>query len=103
MAGVEPLSEREEELWRAVMRVIRVLPRHLDSDLARNAGLTASEYIALMSLSEASNRELRMSDLAEAAGLSASRTTRLVDSLQERGLLKKSVSSSDARATVARP
>jgi len=35
----------------------------------------------LMHLSEASNRELRMADLAEATGLSASRTTRLVGDL----------------------
>jgi len=33
--------------------------------------MTASEYTTLMMLSEAPNRELRMSDLASATGLSA--------------------------------
>ena len=89
MARTEPLSPAEEALWRALMRIVKALPRNLDSDLIRGAGLTASEYSTLMHLSEAPNRELRMSDLANAAGVSASRTTRVVDDLQSRSLVKK--------------
>ncbi len=73
MATVEPLSPTEEELWRAVMRIVKVIPRDLDSDLIRDAGLTASDYTTIMHLSEAPNRELRMADLATATDLSASR------------------------------
>lgn len=102
MATVEPLSPTEEALWRAVMRIIKVIPRHLDNDLIRGAGLTSSEYTTIMNLSEAPNRELRMADLANATGLSPSRTTRLVDDLQSRGLVTKTASSSDARGNVAR-
>ena len=102
MAGTEPLSQAEEALWRALMRIVKSLPRNLDSDLMRGAGLTAGEYSALMHLSEAPNRELRMSDLANAAGVSASRTTRLVDDLQTRSLVKKVASSSDARGNIAK-
>ena len=102
MATVEPLSPTEETLWRAVMRIVKVIPRHLDSDLMRGVGLTASEYTTIMHLSEAPNRELRMADLANATDLSASRMTRLVDDLQSRGLVTKTASSSDARGNVAR-
>jgi DNA-binding MarR family transcriptional regulator len=102
MARTEPLSPPEEALWRALMRVVKALPRNLDSDLIRDAGLTASEYSTLMHLSEAPNRELRMNDLANAAGVSASRTTRLVDDLQSRSLVKKVASSSDARGNIAK-
>jgi DNA-binding MarR family transcriptional regulator len=84
------------------MRVITGLPSRLDADLVRGAGLTASEYATLTNLSDAPNHELRMTDLAKATGLSASRTTRLVDGLQERGLLAKVASSADARSTRAR-
>src|ERR1700681_2718122 len=100
--GLEPLSATEEKLWRATMRIARVLPRGLDADLVRGAGLTASEYTIIMSLSEAPNRELRMTDLANTAWLSASRTTRLVDDLQSRGWVTKVASRSDARGNVAR-
>ena len=84
------------------MRLIKVLPRYLDTDLVRGAGLTASEYTTLMHLSEAPNRELRMTELSYATGLSASRTTRLVDDLQSRGLVIRAASASDGRGTVAR-
>jgi DNA-binding MarR family transcriptional regulator len=102
MATVKPLSPSEEALWRAVMRIVKVIPRHLDGDLIRGAGLTASEYTTIMQLSEGPNRELRMADLANATNLSASRMTRLVDDLQSRGLVTKTASSSDARGNVAR-
>jgi DNA-binding MarR family transcriptional regulator len=102
IATDEPLSATEEAVWRALMRIVKVLPRHLDSDLTRGAGLTASEYTTIMHLSEAPNRELRMADLANATDLSASRMTRLVDDLQSRGLVTKTASSSDARGNVAR-
>jgi DNA-binding MarR family transcriptional regulator len=102
MVTVGSLSPAEEELWRAVMRIVKVIPRHLDSDLVRGAGLTASEYTTIMHLSEAPNRELRMAELASATDLSASRMTRLVDGLQSRGLVTKTASSSDARGNVAR-
>jgi DNA-binding MarR family transcriptional regulator len=102
MATIEPLSPAEEEVWRAVMRIVKVIPRHLDNDLIRGAGLTASDYTTIMHLSEAPNRELRMADLAAATDLSASRMTRLVDDLQSRGLVTKTASSADARGNVAR-
>jgi DNA-binding MarR family transcriptional regulator len=102
MASIGPLSPAEESLWRALMRIVKALPRHLDSDLIRGCGLTASEYTTIMHLSEGPHRELRMNDLATATGLSASRTTRLVDDLQLRGLVTKTASSTDARGNVAK-
>jgi DNA-binding MarR family transcriptional regulator len=102
MTKAASLSPAEETLWRAIMRIVKVLPRHLDSDLMHGIGLSASDYTTLMHLSEAPNRELRMSDLASATGLSASRMTRLVDDLQSRSLVTKVASSTDARGNVAR-
>ena len=84
------------------MRIVKVVPRQLDSDLLRGAGVSASEYTTIMHLSEAPNRELRMADLANATGLSPSRTTRIVDELQARGLVTKTASYADARGNVAR-
>jgi DNA-binding MarR family transcriptional regulator len=102
MAKVEPLTATEEAFWRALMRIVLSLPRRLDSDLVRTAGITANEYTTLMCLSEAPRRELRMADLASAAALSASRMTRLVDDLQSRGLVTKRASSEDGRGNIAK-
>jgi DNA-binding MarR family transcriptional regulator len=84
------------------MRIVLALPHRLDLDLVRTVGITANEYTTLMCLSEAPNRELRMADLANAAALSASRMTRLVDDLQDRGLVTKRASSEDGRGNVAK-
>jgi DNA-binding MarR family transcriptional regulator len=102
VTAVDPLSSSEEVLWRAMMRIVKVMPRVLDSDLIKGAGLTASEYTTIMHLSEAPNRELRMADLASATGLSASRMTRLVHGLQLSGFVTKTASSIDARGNVAK-
>jgi len=54
-----------------------------------------------MNLSEAERREMRMTDLASATGLSPSRITRLVDDLQCRGFVSKRRSADDGRGNVA--
>jgi len=102
VARVKRLNPDEEALWRALMRIVLTLPRQLDSDLVRSTGLGASEYKVLMNLSEAPDRTLRMAVLANAAGLSPSRTARVVDSLESRGLVTKRSSSEDRRSFLAR-
>ena len=102
MTRVDLLSATEEALWRSLMRVALSLPRRLDSDLVQAMGITANEYLTLMSLSEAPGRELRMTILAKETALSASRMTRLVDELQSRGLVTKRASTEDGRGNLAR-
>jgi hypothetical protein len=77
MVKIEPLSPEEEALWRALMRIIKTLPRRLESDLTQGTGLSASEHTTIMHLLEAPARELRMNDLASDTGLSPSRMTTL--------------------------
>lgn len=101
MANLEPMTPTEEMFWRSLMRIVLSLPRLLHDDMVRAAGLTASEYTVIMNLSEAPNRQLRMSDLAIATGLSPSRTTRLVDGLQSHGMVVKRASSADGRSNLA--
>jgi DNA-binding MarR family transcriptional regulator len=101
VANPDPLTTTEEIFWRALMRITLTLPRQLHDDMIRAVGLTASEYTVIMNLSEAPNRQLRMADLASAAGLSASRTTRLVDGLESHGLVTKRASSADGRSNLA--
>ncbi|ONI84149.1 MarR family transcriptional regulator [Actinosynnema sp. ALI-1.44] len=93
----QPLTAREEALWRALARLMVTLPRALDDDLLRNTGLSLTDYSVLMHLSEAEHRQLRMADLATATALSASRITRVVDNLQARGLTEKRRTDSDGR------
>jgi DNA-binding MarR family transcriptional regulator len=101
MAKVMPLNDNEEQLWRALMRVVLGLPRRLDDDLMKACGLSAREYIALVSLSEAPGYRLRMAHLARAAALSPSHMSRLVDDLMSRDLVVKQGNADDQRESVA--
>lgn len=96
-----PLDAEEELLWRALTRLAIALPRHLDADLLQATGLSLTEYAALMTLSEAPHRQLRMAELASASGMSASRITRVVDHLQKQDLITKKRCAGDGRGFIA--
>ncbi len=83
------------------MRLNGALPRLLEEDLVRGAGLSLSEFAVLLVLTEAGTAGRRMSDLAHAGRLSPSRATRVVTELEHRGLVERSRSTGDARGSVA--
>ena len=92
-----PLDAVEERTWRALARFFVVAPRLLDEDLQRGAHMSLSAYTILLHLSEAPGRSLRMTELANRAYLSGSRTTRLVDELIADGLAAKERNAADGR------
>jgi DNA-binding MarR family transcriptional regulator len=96
-----PLDATEEPAWRALARFFVVAPRLLDEDLQRGAHMSLSVYTILMQLSEAPGRTLRMTDLANRAYLSGSRTTRLLDELMAEQLVTKERSAADGRSFYA--
>jgi DNA-binding MarR family transcriptional regulator len=95
--SVQPLDESEEDVVRALLRAVLVLPRLLDADLVREHRLALAEYEVLRHLSEAPKRLLRMSDLAARCELSLSGTTRIVGRLEASGLLKRVTCEQDGR------
>ncbi|WP_256105968.1 MarR family winged helix-turn-helix transcriptional regulator [Streptomyces sp. ODS05-4] len=99
--AMHPLSEEEEAAWRSLARLLTVLPRVLEVDLQKAARISMTEYAVLMSLSEAPDRQLGMSELAARAGVSPSRTSRIVDAFAEQGLITRSRSAGDGRSNVA--
>ena len=96
-----PLSVEEERAWRALMRLLVRLPRAIDEDLLRRSGLSLTRYVVLMRLSETPGHAQRMSDLAESASISASRMTRIVQSMVAEGLVTRRPVTGDARASQA--
>lgn len=94
--ATDPLSTEEEAFLRAGSRALTV-PRALDADLVSGQGMSLSEYTALMHLSEAPGRTLRMSDLASACALSLSGMSRIVDRLDAQGMVERQRSTCDRR------
>jgi DNA-binding MarR family transcriptional regulator len=99
--SVVPLAANEEDFLRAFMRTMVAVPRAFDADLLREQGLSVSEYAALMHLSEAPDRRLRMSDLAGASSLSLSGMTRIVARLEKQDLVRRERCLTDARGWLA--
>jgi DNA-binding MarR family transcriptional regulator len=84
------------------MRAHSVLRRELDAEVLRPRGLTMNDFEALMHLSRADELRLRRVDLVERLMLTPSGVTRLLEGLQEAGLVEDLQCEDDARVTWAR-
>jgi len=100
---VEPrwLDDDEMSTWLRLVAVVELLPGVLDSQLRRDSGLTHFDYYVLAMLSEASERTLRMTALAQRTNSTLPRLSHVVRRLEERGLVSRVPCPEDARATNA--
>ena len=87
--------------WRAFMRAHARLTRGLESELEAADNLPLRSFMVLLELEHAPGRRLRMSDLAEAAGLSRSGLSRLIDRLVSEGLIERAECDDDGRGSFA--
>jgi DNA-binding MarR family transcriptional regulator len=78
-----------------------VLRRELNASLVAQHGLTLSDYGALLLLSRAGEEGMRRIDLAHELQLSPSGITRLLERLEEQGLVGKGACKEDARVSYA--
>ncbi|MGH9046608.1 MAG: MarR family winged helix-turn-helix transcriptional regulator [Acidimicrobiales bacterium] len=96
-----PLCGEEERAWRSLARAFTVVPRVLEAEIHAAHGVTMTEYFVLVHLSEAPDRRLRMSELAERGAMSLSAISRVVDALGRRGLVERERCASDGRGLLA--
>jgi DNA-binding MarR family transcriptional regulator len=95
------LDEEQQRTWRAWLAVSELVPRALDAQLQRDAGISHAAYVVLAMLSEAPGRSRRMSDLARRANQSQSRLSHTVARLEERGWVRRERSTDDGRGNLA--
>jgi len=96
--GLATWSDTHADAWIGLLETHKRLTRALDAELEAEHGLTLSALEALGRLAAAPGRSLRLSALAAACGLSLSRISRIMDSLQARGLVERRPVADDARA-----
>jgi len=96
------LEPAEREAWLRLIAVVELLPGALDAQLRRDAGLTHFEYYVLAMLSEAPERTLRMTSLAQRTNATLPRLSHVVRRLEDRGLVERFPCLEDGRATNAR-
>jgi DNA-binding MarR family transcriptional regulator len=85
-----------------LMRAHTILRRELEAEVLSPRGLTINDFEALMHLFKAFENRLRRVDLVELLMLTPSGVTRLLDGLQEAGLVENLQCNDDARVTWAR-
>jgi DNA-binding MarR family transcriptional regulator len=98
----EWLDESEREAWLRLVAVVELLPGVLDAQLRADAGLTHFEYFVLAMLSEAPERTLRMTTLAQRTNATLPRLSHVVRRLEERGIVERFPCPEDGRVTNAR-
>jgi DNA-binding MarR family transcriptional regulator len=77
------------------------LTRELSASLVEEHGLTINDYGCLLLLSRAGEEGMRRIDLANELRLSPSGITRLLDRLEDQGLVGKGACKEDARVSYA--
>jgi len=95
------LTSEEMHTWRTFLRSHATVTRRLEAELVAEHDLPLASYDVLVQLSEAPDRRLRMTELADRVLLSRSGLTRLADRLERDGLLTRVACPSDARGTLA--
>ena len=102
--AIGPTAESPVELFAfaRLMRAQTVLRRELESEVLTPRGLTFNDFEALAHLAKADDNRLRRVDLVELVMLTPSGVTRLLDGLQEAGLVENVQCKDDARVTWAR-
>jgi DNA-binding MarR family transcriptional regulator len=95
------LDADEQKAWRAWLYSAQLLLDRLDRELNRGAGISHAYYEILVVLSEAPDRMLRMSELADRSLSSRSRLSHAVSRLEERGWIRRQVFEEDARGQLA--
>ena len=83
--------------WRGLLRAHSALVRDLDAELRATHALSLQEYEVLLTLAQAPENRMRMSDLAVSVILSQSGLTRLVDRLAQAGSVERTPCQADRR------
>jgi DNA-binding MarR family transcriptional regulator len=96
------LDSEQMAAWRRLVAVLELLPGVLDGQLRRDAQLTHFEYYVLAMLSEAPDRTLRLTMLAQRTNATLPRLSHVVQRLEDRGLMERFPCPQDRRATNAR-
>jgi DNA-binding MarR family transcriptional regulator len=96
------LSAEEQQVWRNFLTATQTLLSALETQLQHDSGIPHGYYEILVRLSEAPDRALRMTQLAEASTSSKSRLSHAVARLEERGWVERLDCPTDRRGQIAR-
>src|SRR3954463_1719890 len=98
IGGLVQWTDAHAAAWIGLLETHKRLTRELEAELEAEHDLSISSLEVLSRLATAEGRMLRLTTLAGAAGLSLSRVSRILDTLERRGLVERRADVSDTRA-----
>ena len=101
MTDVRWLSNDEQQSWRAYLSSGLLLGERLNRELQEAHGLTMADYEILVRLSEAEDRRLRMTELAQVTLSSKSRLSHQITRMENAGLVRRQECERDRRGYFA--
>lgn len=99
--GLATWSDTHADAWIGLLETHKRLTRALDAELEAEFGLALSGVEVLGRLAAAERRTLKLSALAGETGLSLSRISRIIDTLEARGLVERQTGMFDRRSVEA--
>ncbi|WP_432515267.1 MarR family winged helix-turn-helix transcriptional regulator [Kineococcus sp. SYSU DK001] len=99
--GTRWLDDDEQVTWRVFLSTTQLLLDRFDRQLQHDSGIVLTYYEMLVRLSEAPERSLRMSELAESSLASRSRVSHAVARMEERGWVQRRSCPTDGRGFIA--
>jgi DNA-binding MarR family transcriptional regulator len=97
----EQTVEPAVQAWTRLLRAYASATRLLSAELQEEHGLTLNDYEALLVLSRAEDRRMKRVDLARNLMLTPSGITRLLQGLEDAGLVERAACKTDLRVTYA--
>ena len=101
MAATRWLDDEEMRAWHAFLAAGALVDRRLDQQLKEDAGISHLQYEILVRLAAHGDREMRMTELADAVLNSKSGLTYQVSQLEKAGLVRRRSCTTDDRAVYA--
>src|SRR5579862_3818099 len=101
MAITRWLDQDDQRTWRTFMLATKLLWDQLEREIDLGTDVPSAYYEVLVRLSEAPERRLRMSDLADQSQSSRSRLSHSLARLEALGWIQREVCESDRRGAYA--
>ena len=95
------LTEEEQRAWRGLLRMTAQLNARANRLLLQEYGISLADYEVLVALSEASEGQLRVFEVADALAWEQSRVSHQLARMQRRGLITREGCATDARGAFA--
>jgi len=91
------MKELDSKAWRAFHKIGTSLLPHLGRQITSHSGISGTEYIVLVALSELTVPNVNLNRLARGLGWEISRMSHQITRMEDGGLVKKTRSTTDSR------